>query len=172
MLVFGVIITSVTFQNLERHIDGNIERYLGPVLIVVGSLLLARGTFKQFHSGELGTRERIIIRDCPAAFYASRQVTECSSTTATVCSVSVHEDNNVFIRPPINDPPPPYELVIADQAIPDSPDIFDIVRITHRWPDDLLALSDGSVTSPDNISEPPSYEEYMKRVSTETQTDT
>jgi hypothetical protein len=79
LLVFGVIITSVTFQNLERHREGNSERYVGPILIVVGALVLARGTFNQFHRVETRTRERIIIRDCPPALYSSRQITEVLS---------------------------------------------------------------------------------------------
>ena len=73
-------------------------------------------------------------------------------------------------RSTISEDPPPYEVVIADQALLESPDTFDIVRITHRWQDDLVT-SEGSVDSPDNGSEPPSYDEYMKRM-TETQTDT
>ena len=76
LLVFGVIVTSVTFQNLERHTEGNTERYVGPVLIVVGALLLARGTFNQFHFVETRTRERILIRDCQPTLYSSRQITE------------------------------------------------------------------------------------------------
>ncbi|VDI05080.1 uncharacterized protein LOC143047051 [Mytilus galloprovincialis] len=171
LLVFGVIVTSVTFQNLERHTEGNTERYVGPVLIVVGALLLARGTFNQFHFVETRTRERILIRDCQPTLYSSRQITECSSTTATMCSVSVNEENNQNGRLPTNEDPPPYEVVIADQCLPDSPDTFDIVRITHRWQDELVTTSEGSVASPSNGSEPPSYEEYMKRVS-EAQNDT
>lgn len=76
-----------------------------------------------------------------------------------------------FRRLPTNEDPPPYEVVIADQCLPDSPDTFDIVRITHRWQDELVTTSEGSVASPSNGSEPPSYEEYMKRVS-EAQNDT
>ena len=74
-----------------------------------------------------------------------------------------------YRRPSTNEDPPPYDVVIADQLQPDSPDTFDIVRITHRWQDDLMT-SEGSVASPENGSEPPSYEEYMKRVA-ETQTE-
>lgn len=76
LLVFGVIVTSVTFQNLERHTEGNTERYIGPVLIVVGALVLARGTFNQFQFVETRSRERLVVRDCPTALYSSRQITE------------------------------------------------------------------------------------------------
>lgn len=76
LLVFGVIVTSVTFQNLERHTEGNTERYIGPVLIVVGALVLARGTFNQFQFVETRSREPLVIRDYPTALYSSRQITE------------------------------------------------------------------------------------------------
>ncbi|PVD38662.1 hypothetical protein C0Q70_01280 [Pomacea canaliculata] len=47
LLVVGVIITSLTFQNLEAYKDENKERYAGPVLIGAGVLVLARGAFSR-----------------------------------------------------------------------------------------------------------------------------
>lgn len=43
LLVVGVIITSLTFQNLEDYKEEQINRYAGPVLIGAGILVIARG---------------------------------------------------------------------------------------------------------------------------------
>ncbi len=52
ILVVGVIITSVTFQNLDHHNDSNKERYAGPILIVVGILIMGKGAVFRIKESE------------------------------------------------------------------------------------------------------------------------
>lgn len=62
LLVVGVIITSLTFQNLERYENEKTERYAGPILIVVGILVLARGAFSQIKAKRTNTQQSFVIR--------------------------------------------------------------------------------------------------------------
>ena len=62
LLVVGVIITSLTFQNLERYEHEKTERYAGPILIVVGILILARGAFSQIKAKRANAQQSFVIR--------------------------------------------------------------------------------------------------------------
>ena len=57
VLVVGVIITSVTFQNLDHHYLANKERYAGPVLICAGILIMGKGAV--FHVKECQCRNAL-----------------------------------------------------------------------------------------------------------------
>ena len=52
VLVVGVIITSITFQNLEGHHEANKERYAGPILIVAGILIMGKGAVFRIKESE------------------------------------------------------------------------------------------------------------------------
>ncbi|KAK2168867.1 hypothetical protein NP493_1211g00046 [Ridgeia piscesae] len=52
VLVVGVIITSVTFQNLQSWNDAKKEGYVGPVLIGAGLLLMGRGVVPKISEGD------------------------------------------------------------------------------------------------------------------------
>lgn len=47
VLVVGVIITSLTFQNLDPYHEGNKARFAGPVLMAFGILIMGRGAFNK-----------------------------------------------------------------------------------------------------------------------------
>lgn len=61
LLVVGVIITSLTFQNLENLSK---ERYAGPILITAGILLIAKGAFTRYRPqrSELARRRSFLRR--------------------------------------------------------------------------------------------------------------
>ena len=52
ILCMGVIITSVTFQNLESYEQSKKERYAGPILMAVGLLVMGKGAFYKFRLPE------------------------------------------------------------------------------------------------------------------------
>ena len=55
ILVIGVVITSVTFQNLDAHRDAKKERYAGPILIGAGILLMGKGAVFRIKESECHT---------------------------------------------------------------------------------------------------------------------
>ncbi|KAK2150724.1 hypothetical protein LSH36_393g01017 [Paralvinella palmiformis] len=57
VLVVGVIITSLTFQNLDHHYLANKERYAGPILICAGILIMGKGAV--FHVKECQCRNAL-----------------------------------------------------------------------------------------------------------------
>ena len=61
LLVIGVSITSMTFQNLEHHETETSERYAGPILIVIGILVMARGALTHIRPGD-NSDQRFVIR--------------------------------------------------------------------------------------------------------------
>ncbi len=67
ILVVGVIITSVTFQNLDPFHEGNKGRYAGPVLMGAGILVMGRGAIykirnHEWHCRGFISRQRAFIR--------------------------------------------------------------------------------------------------------------
>ena len=65
VLVVGVIITSLTFQNLDPYHEGNKARFAGPILMVAGVLIMGRGAFnklQQYDCSNLLNRHRNLWR--------------------------------------------------------------------------------------------------------------
>lgn len=63
LLVVGVIVTSLAFQNLEHYQDEKQERYAGPVLIAAGALIMAKGVYNQWRPRQIRlARQRSFLR--------------------------------------------------------------------------------------------------------------
>ena len=58
ILVVGVIITSVTFQNLQSWNEAKKEGFAGPILIAAGLLLMGRGVVSKVGDGECNASVR------------------------------------------------------------------------------------------------------------------
>ena len=52
ILVVGVIITSVTFQNLDVHLQESKHSYAGPIMIGAGILIMGKGAMFRIKESE------------------------------------------------------------------------------------------------------------------------
>lgn len=143
LLVVGVIITSLTFQNLERYENEKTERYAGPILIVVGILVLARGAFSQIKAKRTTTQQSFVIRSYTGELL-TRPIMEYSSNSLTMCGVSIAEAHEYPRLSIYDDEPPAYHTVIDNQR--------------H-----VVQTRDESTQSPEDYTDPPpTYEEFLQ----------
>ncbi|XP_060077741.1 uncharacterized protein LOC132557269 [Ylistrum balloti] len=150
LLVIGVIITSLTFQNLEHHDSETSERYAGPILIVVGVLVLARGALNHIRPGDSTNPQRLVIRSYTGEI-STRPIMEYSSNSMTMCSVVSIGEGHEYPRLSIyNDDPPSYDAVVETTGDP-------------ACISESTTTREESTQSPDEQQElPPSYEECFQ----------
>ncbi|XP_076459068.1 uncharacterized protein LOC143292544 isoform X2 [Babylonia areolata] len=137
LLVVGVIITSLTFQNLEAYKDENKERYAGPVLIGAGVLVLARGAFSKLRPQRSHlARRRSFLRRYVREMYSRPILAFRNSTSFSLCDLQVSDLHDSTSRTRLySDEPPPYDLVTSDHYLsghlrPHSPHVH-----LHHHPD-------------------------------------
>ncbi|ESO99599.1 hypothetical protein LOTGIDRAFT_173664 [Lottia gigantea] len=92
LLVVGVIITSMSFQNLEDYKDEERERYAGPVMIAAGVLVLARGAFSRLRPprSEL-SRRRSFLRRYIRDIYSRPIFALRNSTSLSLCDIQISD---------------------------------------------------------------------------------
>lgn len=188
LLVVGVIITSLTFQNLEDYKEEQINRYAGPVLIGAGILVIARGALSHLcPQRSQFARQRSLLRRYVRELY-TRPIFGMRNDSTDLCDIHVSDSQDIsgiqecprparpnpplFLSAPYSpgppsytsrlrmysDDPPPYDVVISQEYFVTNP-VPDIVnQVEANAEEDVFQ----------NVNEgcveapPPSYEEFMR----------
>ncbi|XP_005098051.1 uncharacterized protein LOC101856424 [Aplysia californica] len=100
LLVVGVIITSLTFQNLDGQNGENKERYAGPVLIAGGVLVMARGALSRLwpRRRTLSARRRSLLRRYVQEIYSRPIFALENTSTFSLCDLEVSDLYHVSSR--------------------------------------------------------------------------
>ncbi|XP_025081396.1 uncharacterized protein LOC112556525 [Pomacea canaliculata] len=180
LLVVGVIITSLTFQNLEAYKDENKERYAGPVLIGAGVLVLARGAFSRLRPQRAPSgRRRSFLQRYVREVYNRPILAFRNSASLSLCDIHISglQDSNSRSRL-YSDEPPSYDQVTSDSQVcgpsplQDTPTPTGVSSATtlHRCAegtdnieyvndeDDVFYIREGD----DDLQPPPHYEDFMR----------
>lgn len=177
LLVVGVIITSLTFQNLEDYKEEQINRYAGPVLIGAGILVIARGALSHLcPQRSQFARQRSLLRRYVRELY-TRPIFGMRNDSTDLCDIHVSDSQDISgiqecpsapysPGPPsytsrlrmYSDDPPPYDVVISQEYFVTNP-VPDIVnQVEANAEEDVFQnVNEGCVEAP-----PPSYEEFMR----------
>ncbi|KAK6187241.1 hypothetical protein SNE40_005309 [Patella caerulea] len=152
LLVVGVIITSLSFQNLENYSDEKKERYVGPVMIAAGILVIARGAFGRLRPprSEL-SRRRSFLRRYIREMYSRPIFTLRSNTSLSLCDIQITDIDECSRTMLHNDEPPSYELATSDEYLSN--------RLQGRT---NLANSVEGLSGEEDTEAPPTYEEFMR----------
>ncbi|CAG5126581.1 unnamed protein product [Candidula unifasciata] len=183
LLVVGVIITSLTFQNLDSSSGENKERYAGPVLIAAGVLVMARGALGRLwpRRTTLSSRRQSLLRRYIREIYSRPIFALQRNSTFSHCDLEVSDLYHVSSRSRLySDDPPSYDIVTnSDYLYPDA--------YVHAYTNPANEVEDeediyptpfppriviGSISEPDTPNEshclpnedhspPPSYDEYI-----------
>ncbi|XP_059168271.1 uncharacterized protein LOC131950218 [Physella acuta] len=187
LLVVGVIITSLTFQNLDGTSSENKERYAGPVLIAAGVLVMARGALSRLwpRRQTMSARRRSLLRRYIREIYSRPIFALQNNSTFSLCDMEVSDLYHVSSRTRLySDDPPAYEVVTSNQYLYGDTFVHaytnpanDVEEEYDDEDDDVIESRDTPiriVISPNTDSEPepdpptedpsppPSYEEYIK----------
>ncbi|XP_046561644.1 uncharacterized protein LOC124270650 [Haliotis rubra] len=156
LLVVGVIITSLTFQNLEDYQDENKERYAGPVLIGAGILVIARGAFSRLrpHRSNLA-RRRSLLRRYVREVYSRPILAFRNSSSLSLCDIQVTDLHDCPRTRLYSDEPPPYDIVTSDEYL--ARHCQAQTNLGHQVEDSSCNGSDISTLEP-----PPTYAEFMR----------
>lgn len=177
LLVVGVIITSLTFQNLEDYKEEQINRYAGPVLMGAGILVMARGALSHLcPQRSQFARQRSLLRRYVRELY-TRPIFGMRNDSTDLCDIHVSDSQDISgiqecpsapysPGPPsytsrlrmYSDDPPPYDVVISQEYFVTNP-VPDIVnQVEANAEEDVFQnVNEGCVEAP-----PPSYEEFMR----------
>lgn len=177
LLVVGVIITSLTFQNLEDYKEEQINRYAGPVLMGAGILVIARGALSHLcPQRSQFARQRSLLRRYVRELY-TRPIFGMRNDSTDLCDIHVSDSQDISgiqecpsapysPGPPsytsrlrmYSDDPPPYDVVISQEYFVTNP-VPDIVnQVEANAEEDVFQnVNEGCVEAP-----PPSYEEFMR----------
>ncbi|XP_041363571.1 uncharacterized protein LOC121379148 isoform X2 [Gigantopelta aegis] len=153
LLVVGVIITSLTFQNLEEH-DDNKERYAGPVLIGAGILVIARGAFSRLRRPARSdlARRRSFLRRYIREIYSRPMLAFRNSSSLSLCDIHVTDFQDCPRTRLYSDDPPSYDIVTSDEYLSQY-----VTSSTIQTDDDRTELIEA-----DELEPPPSYDEFMR----------
>ncbi|GAB1610126.1 uncharacterized protein LOC115212097 isoform X1 [Argonauta hians] len=96
LLVVGVIITSLTFQNLEDYKnEHHVNRYAGPVLIGAGILVIARGALSHLcPQRSQFARQRSLLRRYVRELY-TRPIIGLRNDSPNLCDIQVSESQDI-----------------------------------------------------------------------------
>eukprot|EP00106_Octopus_bimaculoides_P019395 XP_014786837.1 PREDICTED: uncharacterized protein LOC106881110 isoform X4 [Octopus bimaculoides] len=95
LLVVGVIITSLTFQNLEDYKNEHVNRYAGPVLIGAGILVIARGALSHLcPQRSQFARQRSLLRRYVRELY-TRPILGLRNDSSNLCDIRVSESQDI-----------------------------------------------------------------------------
>ncbi|KAI8796848.1 hypothetical protein BgiMline_004479 [Biomphalaria glabrata] len=199
LLVVGVIITSLTFQNLDGTSSENKERYAGPVLIAAGVLVMARGALSRLwpRRRTMSARRRSLLRRYIREIY-SRPIFavspdwECltvrlpNNSTFSLCDMEVADLYHVSSRTRLySDDPPSYEVVTSGQYVYRDTYVHAYSNPANEVEDDyneedldtqdhpirIIVTQTSDVATPnEDPSPPPSYDEYIQSETMKTTT--
>lgn len=95
LLVVGVIITSLTFQNLEDYKEEQINRYAGPVLMGAGILVIARGALSHLcPQRSQFARQRSLLRRYVRELY-TRPIFGMRNDSTDLCDIHVSDSQDI-----------------------------------------------------------------------------
>ncbi|CAG5117047.1 unnamed protein product [Candidula unifasciata] len=171
LLVVGVIITSLTFQNLDGTSAENKERYAGPVLIAAGALVMARGALSRLwpRRRTMSARRRSLLRRYIREIYNRPIFALQNSSSFSLCDIQVSDLCHVTSRTRLySDDPPSYEIVTSDEyhvhayTNPAS-DGDDEEHTDTTDPPVRMVISPSPEPTPpsEEPCPPPTYEDYM-----------
>ncbi|XP_036358823.1 uncharacterized protein LOC115212097 isoform X6 [Octopus sinensis] len=191
LLVVGVIITSLTFQNLEDYKNEHVNRYAGPVLIGAGILVIARGALSHLcPQRSQFARQRSLLRRYVRELY-TRPILGLRNDSSNLCDIRVSESQDIaeiqecprptrpttptFLSiqyspgPPsyssrlrmYSDDPPPYDVVMNQDYV-----VSETVTESMASEETAVNLDDEEAfQSADEeccLEAPPSYDEFMR----------
>ncbi|KAH9502310.1 hypothetical protein Btru_073430 [Bulinus truncatus] len=190
LLVVGVIITSLTFQNLDGTSSENKERYAGPVLIAAGVLVMARGALSRLwpQRRTMSARRRSLLRRYIREMYNRPIFALQNNSTFSLCDMEVTDLYHVSSRTRLySDDPPSYEVVTSGQYIYRDTYVHAYTNPANEVEDDyneddsdtlpdrpirIIVTQTSNAADPPNEdpSPPPSYDEYIKSETMKTTT--
>ncbi|CAI9723230.1 Hypothetical predicted protein [Octopus vulgaris] len=191
LLVVGVIITSLTFQNLEDYKNEHVNRYAGPVLIGAGILVIARGALSHLcPQRSQFARQRSLLRRYVRELY-TRPILGLRNDSSNLCDIRVSESQDIaeiqecprptrpttptFLSAPAtprpfffgsrlrmySDDPPPYDVVMNQDYV-----VSETVTESMASEETAVNLDDEEAfQSADEeccLEAPPSYDEFMR----------
>ncbi|XP_036358824.1 uncharacterized protein LOC115212097 isoform X7 [Octopus sinensis] len=180
LLVVGVIITSLTFQNLEDYKNEHVNRYAGPVLIGAGILVIARGALSHLcPQRSQFARQRSLLRRYVRELY-TRPILGLRNDSSNLCDIRVSESQDIAEiqecpsapatpRPfffgsrlrMYSDDPPPYDVVMNQDYV-----VSETVTESMASEETAVNLDDEEAfQSADEeccLEAPPSYDEFMR----------
>ncbi|GFR96715.1 hypothetical protein ElyMa_004458800 [Elysia marginata] len=184
LLVVGVIITSLTFQNLDSTDSENKERYAGPVLIAAGVLVMARGALSRLwpQRRTLSARRRSLIRRYIREIYSRPIFALEERSSCNLCEMEVSDLYHISSASRsrlYNDDPPSYELVTSQEYLygenyvhaytnpandieDDNYDFRQPPTAEEDCPIRIVITSAPEEVQAEETVPPPSYEEYIK----------
>ncbi|GFO23408.1 hypothetical protein PoB_004991300 [Plakobranchus ocellatus] len=191
LLVVGVIITSLTFQNLDGPDNENKERYAGPVLIAAGVLVMARGALSRLwpRRRTLSARRRSLLRRYIRELYSRPIFALEDRSSCSLCDLEVSDLYHISSRSRLyTDDPPSYELVTSQEYLygdnyvhaytnPANDIEDDIDNFTFRQSSEedgpiriVITAAPPDDGPADDTVPPPTYEEYIKSENMKTTT--